>query len=151
MWSTAGDGTFYDETLLNATYTPGTADITAGEVNLTLEAMAVAPCEDSDSDGMTLSIGAVTGVDLQNNNDVSVSIVPNPSNGIFEFKVSGLQNGLVQVNVVDSKGESVYKAELDSPSGSANQSIDLSAYPKGVYLLKIKSEGFYKVRKIVIR
>ncbi|NOX48290.1 MAG: T9SS type A sorting domain-containing protein [Chlorobi bacterium] len=151
MWSTAGDGVFDDETLLNATYTPGTADIAAGEVNLTLEAMEVAPCEDSDSDGMILSIGAITDINLQNETDASVSIVPNPSNGKFEFKVSGLQDGNVQVNVVDSKGESVYKSELGPRSGSVYQSIDLSAYPKGIYLLKVKSEGFYKVKKIVIQ
>jgi len=35
-WSTAGDGTFDDPTLLNAVYTPGTNDISSGTVTLTL-------------------------------------------------------------------------------------------------------------------
>lgn len=37
-WMTSGDGTFDDKTLLNAVYTPGTADIDAAEVTLTLMA-----------------------------------------------------------------------------------------------------------------
>jgi parallel beta-helix repeat protein len=36
QWTTSGDGTFIDPTLLNATYTPGEGDIAAGTVILTL-------------------------------------------------------------------------------------------------------------------
>ncbi len=35
-WSTSGDGTFDDNTILNAVYTPGTADISSGTITLTL-------------------------------------------------------------------------------------------------------------------
>lgn len=36
QWTTAGDGTFDDDTALDAIYTPGAADIAAGTVTLTL-------------------------------------------------------------------------------------------------------------------
>ncbi|CAN5485241.1 hypothetical protein BH11BAC2_BH11BAC2_13860 [soil metagenome] len=35
-WSTSGDGSFNNASLLNAVYTPGSADITAGTITLTL-------------------------------------------------------------------------------------------------------------------
>ncbi len=38
LWSSGGDGTFDDNTILNATYTPGQNDIIAGSVSLTLTA-----------------------------------------------------------------------------------------------------------------
>ena len=38
LWTTSGDGTFDDDALLNATYTPGTGDIGNGLVTLTLTA-----------------------------------------------------------------------------------------------------------------
>jgi hypothetical protein len=36
LWTTAGDGTFDDDTILNPVYTPGAGDISAGIVSLTL-------------------------------------------------------------------------------------------------------------------
>jgi hypothetical protein len=54
MWTTAGDGTFDDPSLLDATYYPGPDDITAGAVTLTLTAYAIEPCTDPAYDVMTI-------------------------------------------------------------------------------------------------
>jgi len=57
LWSTFGDGTFDNNTLLNATYTPGVADIEAGSVVLKLTAQQCNPCTAyTDDDVMTLTI-----------------------------------------------------------------------------------------------
>lgn len=50
LWTTAGDGTFNDATLLNAIYTPGANDIAVGFADLTLTATGIAPCGTTDSD-----------------------------------------------------------------------------------------------------
>jgi len=55
-WSTPGDGNFDDPDILNATYTPGAADIDNGFVELTLTAFPVAPCTDYASDAITLTV-----------------------------------------------------------------------------------------------
>jgi hypothetical protein len=55
IWTTSGNGSFNDPTVLNPVYTPGTADMTAGSVTLTLTAHGIIPCPDS-SDSMILSI-----------------------------------------------------------------------------------------------
>ncbi len=55
LWTTAGDGTFNNETLLTAAYTPGTDDIASGQVTLTLTAFGNGTCGDV-SDNMTLTI-----------------------------------------------------------------------------------------------
>ncbi len=56
LWSTTGDGTFDDPTIVNATYTPGTNDITNGTVDLTITAFSIVPCTNNASDDMTLVI-----------------------------------------------------------------------------------------------
>ena len=56
QWSTIGDGTFSNSTLLHPTYSPGLADIIAGQVQLCLTAQPVAPCAAPDSDCMDLFI-----------------------------------------------------------------------------------------------
>ncbi len=55
-WRTSGDGTFSDQVILNPTYTPGTTDIINGTATLTLTAYPNAPCADSVSDFITLTI-----------------------------------------------------------------------------------------------
>ncbi len=52
-WTTAGDGLFDDPTLLNATYTPGNADLEAGQAILTLTAYRD---NLSNSDDLVLSV-----------------------------------------------------------------------------------------------
>ncbi|MFZ4707843.1 MAG: T9SS type A sorting domain-containing protein, partial [Bacteroidales bacterium] len=43
-WTTSGDGTFNDETVLNPVYTPGVSDITSGSVSLCLYATGLDAC-----------------------------------------------------------------------------------------------------------
>ena len=54
-WTASGDGSFDNTTILNPLYVPGTADITTGNVTLTLTAHGILPCPDS-TDSMVLSI-----------------------------------------------------------------------------------------------
>jgi hypothetical protein len=56
LWTTAGDGTFNDATMLSAKYTPGQNDIINGSVMLSLTATAALPCTTGASSNMTLSI-----------------------------------------------------------------------------------------------
>ena len=58
LWTTSGTGTFDDDSILTAEYTPSAADITAGSVTLTLTAEATAPCSTADSDDMVVTIQA---------------------------------------------------------------------------------------------
>ncbi|MGJ3234912.1 beta strand repeat-containing protein, partial [Marivirga sp.] len=56
-WSTAGDGSFDNNTALEPIYTPGTTDITNGSVVLTLEATGNGACTtETATDNMTLTI-----------------------------------------------------------------------------------------------
>lgn len=56
LWSTSGDGTFDDATSESAIYTPGSSDITNGNVDLTITAFAQLPCSNDATDVMTLNI-----------------------------------------------------------------------------------------------
>ena len=56
LWTTSGTGTFDDDSDLNTFYTPSPADITAGNVTITLIAYAVAPCGVDATDDLLLTI-----------------------------------------------------------------------------------------------
>lgn len=55
LWTTSGNGTFTDATDVKPIYSPGTADIAAGSVTLTLTAYANAPCPNATSN-VTINI-----------------------------------------------------------------------------------------------
>jgi gliding motility-associated-like protein len=61
-WSTSGDGTFDDVSLLAPVYTPGSSDITTGTVTLTLQANGNGSCAPV-TDAMTLTIAPSPVVD----------------------------------------------------------------------------------------
>lgn len=56
LWSTSGTGTFNNSAALHPVYTPGIADINAGQVTLTLAATSKAPCTAVVIDEMLLTI-----------------------------------------------------------------------------------------------
>jgi hypothetical protein len=55
-WTTSGDGNFDDDSVMTPVYTPGTSDISAGTVTLTLAAHPIAPCAADDSDDVVVTI-----------------------------------------------------------------------------------------------
>lgn len=55
LWTTNGDGSFNNATIVNATYTPGVLDAQNGSVELTLTAQPEATCTDEITDNTTLA------------------------------------------------------------------------------------------------
>jgi len=54
MWSTSGDGTFSNPTLIETQYFPGLNDIQSGSVELSASAFALSPCTGTNSDSFQL-------------------------------------------------------------------------------------------------
>lgn len=72
----------------------------------------------------------------------NVVIYPNPSEGIFT--VSG--TGIRQIELFDLTGKFIFKKEESGPSIT----IDLSAYKKGLYFVKIVTNSETSIKKLVI-
>ena len=79
--------------------------------------------------------------DQVNSNTV---IFPNPNNGNFKIRTD-LNN--YEVKISTSLGKSIYfKA-----TNKGNQKIDLSKYPKGIYILEVNSSGYKEQKKLIIQ
>jgi len=85
-WSTTGSGTFTGGNTLTPTYTPGAADITAGNVSLIISATSVAPCSVIAADTMVLSIIPAP----VSNAGADISICENTSLNIIDASVSNV-------------------------------------------------------------
>lgn len=57
-WTTTGDGTFEDASVMNPVYVPGTSDIAAGEVTISMELVAMGSC-DNINEEITITVHPV--------------------------------------------------------------------------------------------
>ncbi|MBE0639674.1 MAG: hypothetical protein IH598_14240 [Bacteroidales bacterium] len=67
MWSSSGDGTFNNTSLINPTYTPGPSDKTNGNVVLTVTSLPLSPCTQTASDNLSVTIIPLPSVNLPAN------------------------------------------------------------------------------------
>jgi hypothetical protein len=78
-----------------------------------------------------------------------INIFPNPSSGIFYVALPDLQAGNhFTIRITDLVGKTVFCNNLDKPSGTGNIRVDLSNYPKGIYMLGIENGNNLTVKKI---
>ncbi|MBI9058426.1 MAG: hypothetical protein JEZ01_11745, partial [Labilibaculum sp.] len=64
VWRSLGDGTFDNNSILNATYNPGSGDISNGYVDIELSAQPIVPCVIPALDTMRIDINSNLNVDL---------------------------------------------------------------------------------------
>jgi hypothetical protein len=91
LWSTSGDGTFDDNTVLKPEYTPGSDDISNGEVILTLE---VSDGTDQTSDDMTLYVHALPAISETPEGPVFVDLYYQTSTEYEVEEISGAESYL---------------------------------------------------------
>lgn len=78
----------------------------------------------------------------------SVSIFPNPSNGVVNVELDATTDATV--TVVDVLGQVVYAANENFVAGE-RKIIDLSNNAKGMYILSVEGEGVNTVERITIK
>jgi len=79
-----------------------------------------------------------TGLNNITTNDESISVYPNPSNGLFTFQSSVESHKSSVLEVYNMLGEKVYSKQLTTDNSQFT--IDLSNNTSGIYLYRISSE-----------
>ncbi|MCK4677174.1 MAG: DUF11 domain-containing protein [Bacteroidales bacterium] len=145
-WSTSGDGTFDDFSILHPVYTPGINDISSGAVTLTLTAQGMGPCADT-ADDMMLSIihaasafagedGAICQGDdylLTDATAANYSSLLWSTNGDGVFNDIGLLNPVYTPGVNDiSSGTVTLRLTVtgEPPCGDAFDEMDITIFPE---------------------
>ena len=67
----------------------------------------------------------------------AVTFYPNPTRGQLTVRTQSSADGLQMLTVVDVTGKLLLSRSVDVPTGTYEQSIDLSAYPAGVYFVQL--------------
>ncbi|MFY9308663.1 MAG: CehA/McbA family metallohydrolase [Bacteroidia bacterium] len=101
------------------------------------------------SNSDTLSLNSI-GIE-ENNLLSSVSVFPNPTNGLVTIELDKLPEESVKIEVMNIGGQLVTSKLINGCTNKCNQSIDLSTYPKGEYLVKIKSTGGEETKRVMLK
>ena len=101
-------------------------------------------CQDIDTIIITIdACAAIPDVDQH----ASVLIYPNPNTGSFRVAIHGLKNGFCEL--MSLQGIVVYQTVLKNQQKEVE--ITRPQLPKGIYLLRIRSEAQTIVRKVIIQ
>jgi len=115
LWETSGDGQFSNPATQNPIYYPGNSDILLGDVELTITANGINPCNFSDSDSQTLFIqkspfayagnnSTICQTDIhqiQNASALNYSSILWTSSGDGTFSNTGIQNPVYSPGALD--------------------------------------------------
>lgn len=93
------------------------------------------------------TVDLTTGGGIGLDNGGSVSVFPNPANGLYNMTMDNVQ-GVVTARVHDAQGREVW-SETFAVNGTASHMIDLTSHAKGVYTLQIKGPQGTMTRKLV--
>lgn len=80
------------------------------------------------------------------NDHADLQLYPNPNRGVFTIAGVCVRQNVLQLVIVNTLGEIVYREEVSAVKGYIDKEIDISILPSGVYMVKL---GSYVQRIIV--
>ena len=85
-----------------------------------------------------------------NKDNLNVNLYPNPASNNTNLSIKGI-NGKVKISITDVQGRIISTLERESSNGEVNHSINLEAYAKGVYYIRIQSSNSIKTQKLIVQ
>lgn len=111
---------------------------------LSLSMLAVQAQEQQAEKGKALSV---------NQDDKDFTIYPNPSNGVFTVSLTNTDAKRAELRIMNVIGNEIYREVLTRDSAQLSATVDLSRYSKakGLYYVKLETDDFSVVRRIIVR
>ncbi len=81
----------------------------------------------------------------------SLAFSPNPNEGVFNLSFNLPEGNDVIIRMFDSAGKEVYTETVKNFYGAYRNKIDISAEPKGTYILQIEQSGKAFSKKVVVQ
>jgi len=85
------------------------------------------------------------------NKEVSVTYYPNPTDGILNMEIEGLQNEDLQITVFTVQGRVVLEEQVDQLTNIHFHQIDLGTQAQGIYFVRLSTENYSKVERISVQ
>ncbi|HEX2899396.1 MAG TPA: PKD domain-containing protein, partial [Bacteroidia bacterium] len=116
-----------------------------GTYNVTL--VVSGPCG-SDTLTQAITIDCIVGISMPDH--LSVTVYPNPNDGLFKVRFQGLEAD-AELHVYNELGQQVYAHSLEGCRGECEEVIDLQDVAAGIYITKIKVGDAVLSKRVLIR
>jgi hypothetical protein len=80
-----------------------------------------------------------------------VLLYPNPGNGLVHITLTGFKGKKTELRIMNVIGNVVYREILGDPEERFTRTIDLTKSANGLYYVKLQTEDFSEIRKIIIQ
>ncbi len=79
----------------------------------------------------------------------TVTVFPNPSNGIVYVSLTGFKGKRTELRVINVIGNLVHREFLTDDE--TNKKLDLTKFASGLYYVKLESDDFSEIRKVILK
>jgi len=119
-----------------------------GEASLSLQ--GINDCgEGPFSEALTITVDNTVGIDKTEG--MTVRILPNPTNSIFDLVILPDKNQQVDIGLFDMTGHRIMAENNVSTGIQVRKTFDLAGYHKGIYFLVIRGDDVNIIRKVVLQ
>ena len=108
-------------------------------------------CQFSDEVELVVPTGCEDALDELSAQDISISLYPNPNKGIFTLEIKNSKPELYVSEVVDITGKVLIRRSCYITPVNNSIDFDMTAYPEGLYLLRVSGAGFSSTDRIMIK
>jgi len=99
----------------------------------------------------TLEIWMSKATGIDDIKEKAIHIYPNPSDGLFNIEINSIPNKEVSIKIFNAIGSNIYTERIFITSEMKKQ-VDLSNYPKGIYIVSIESEnGIIGSKRLIVK
>lgn len=99
------------------------------------------------SDATTVIFGSPLDVKSISDNDLEVSVFPNPTNSNIYIQMTSVENSPATIRLLNINGQLLAVEALDYSTGLFE--MDLSGFPTGVYTVQIQTGEAQVIRKVI--
>jgi hypothetical protein len=139
-------GTWSGTGVFGTTFSPSVAGL--GPQSVTYTFTGSNGCDGTSS--TTITVNACVGV-AEEAVENTISVYPNPNNGIFNLAISNPSSNEMKLEVLDVQGQIVYAETLIGISQGYNKQLNLAVYANGIYFLKITSGTDVQMVKVSVQ
>ncbi|MCW3083236.1 MAG: hypothetical protein JWP12_602 [Bacteroidetes bacterium] len=101
-------------------------------------------------DTTSINVDVCTGIAATGANGVELNAYPNPASGLITVSILNVNAAeKIQLQITDMLGNEVYGQQIASAGTEFTTQVDVSAFAKGTYLMKVSTGTTVKMMKIV--
>ena len=82
---------------------------------------------------------------------LNLNVYPNPTDGMFNISFVSEEINSFEITVIDAFGKLISFEDKQDFVGEYSKSVDLSNYPKGIYMVQIKNQHSFVTKRIVLQ